>query len=224
LPAQTELSRQAQTELTTSNDQIQRALEALPLRGSGFDTTSTQITDANMPDAIIGTSRALAEASQRLLTSVAYWYSEVPSNNSAWAIGMAGSSQKMAVSVGQLLSSAAQTVKGTLQEEVLVAEAKKLANQAKQLLLAAATQTATPEWQTYLSDAAKDFARSTSEMVRVAQASGEVNLKKETTRRRSSSTWGVSGAVVDRLEQQAAILRLEKELEEAKRALARKNH
>ena len=74
-----------------------------------------------------------------------------------------------------------------------------------------------------MNQTSKDIAKATSDMMQIAQKAGEFKDRRETMRQRSRSTFGVSGSVIQRLEQQTAILRLEKQLKEAREKLAHNN-
>jgi len=76
---------------------------------------------------------------------------------------------------------------------------------------------------TSIGDASKGVARASADLVKAAKQAGDLKQEREvSSRKRSGSTFGAS-SIAARLEQQTAILRLEKQLEDARRGLLKMN-
>jgi hypothetical protein len=137
---------------------------------------------------------------------------------------LVSAAQKAAGGVTRLITCANNSVAGKVEEEQLVANARYVASCVKQLMVAARVkEDINAQLQDVIQRASKDVAKSTSEIVAVAQKAGDFKEQKETRRRRASTKYGMAGSIAQKLEQQAAILRLEKQLEDARKGLHRMN-
>lgn len=74
-----------------------------------------------------------------------------------------------------------------------------------------------------ISDSAKHVVKGTTDIVGVAQAAGEIMSKKSRRQSQVVGNFTVAGGMIQKLEQQAQILRLEKQLEEARQHLGKMN-
>jgi len=189
------------------------------------------LNEKNLTDALMAAVHEIAEATQNLISSSAQAEKESRTRGDnkyrldpTWANGLVSAAHKVASGVGRLVGSVEKSGQGKLDEEELIANAKNVAASVKHLYMAARTRHGVSEnTHTSIGDASKGVARASADLVKAAQQAGDLKQEREVTnRRRSGSTFGAS-SIAARLEQQTAILRLEKQLEDARRGLLKMN-
>jgi len=228
-------------ELAAAAELIKTALASLPKRAVTSSGTGVPeafriediINEESLNDAIVATARNIAEATGKLVKASQQSQFERSKNPQAkaryhkdptWANGLISAAQKAAGGVNRLITCANNSVAGKVEEEQLIADARYVATCVKQLMVAARVkEDINPQIQDMIQKSSKDIARATSEIVTVAQKAGDFKEQKETRQRRNTGKFGVAGSIVQKLEQQAAILRLEKQLEEARKGLTKMN-
>ncbi|KAL6044026.1 Cytoskeleton assembly control protein [Balamuthia mandrillaris] len=134
-----------------------------------------------------------------------------------WANGLISAAQTVAATTQELVRNANDSAQGKCEEERLIASARAVAAATAQLVAASrAKADPTSQSQKTLSAAAKAVAAATSRLVEAAKAAAEAE-KEESSNKRLSLT---PSAKAD-LEKQIEILRLEKQLEQARMELAK---
>jgi len=109
-------------------------------------------------------------------------------------------------------------VAGKIEDEKLIANAKQVAVAVKQLVMASNVRgNLSDKLQYKVSDCAKKVAQGTSDIVEVAQKAGDIKREDASNRNRSKTRFGATGLMIRKVEQQQQILRLEKQLEEARK-------
>jgi talin len=141
-------------------------------------------------------------------------------NDPTWANGLVSASHSVAGSVQALVKSANQAAEGKAEEESLVASARAVASATAHLVSASkAKSDPNSKAQQALSAAAKSVATATSQLVAAAGQAAQFNEQEEEIDV-NQFNFGTAGGKAKDLEQQALILKLEKELErERKRML-----
>jgi len=239
LNADTDLEAATDRELSAAAALIKSAMASLP-KGLGSSLSSSSntisakdiISEEKLTEAVTVSARVIAEATCKLLvcaheaqtergkTSSGKRYYEDPT----WSNGLISASQKVAAGVSRLISDASKASSGKLEEEELTVDAKHVASCVKQFVIAARVKEGISDnLQSEISEAAKEVARSTADMLSVAQKAGDFKEQTEVTRGRKKTVLGVAGSIAQRLEQQTKILRLEKQLEDARKSLTRAN-
>jgi len=219
--------------LNEAAEMIKQAMESLPTRAPAKEFTAGKIlSEEELQDCLVHYARAIAEATYDLVEGASEAERESARDPSrqkykedqTWANGLASASQHVAGCVTLLVRSANLSVAGKLDEENLIAHAKQVASSVKQLVVASGVRAVTPKLQSEISESAKQVVKGTTDIVTVAQSAGELNEKRK---RRQSNTvnskFGANSAMIQKLEQQAAILRLEKQLEQARQGLGTMN-
>lgn len=241
LVSTTDLDATVNKELAAAADLIQSALGSLPKRArsasSAGDNTGFRLEDIineeTLNDAIVSTARSIAEATGSLVMSCRQAQSERSRNPAAkakyhrdptWANGLISAAAKTAAGVNRLTISANNCVAGKVDEEQLITDARFVAVCIKQLMVSARTkEDIHPQLQESIQNASREVAKCTSDFVEVAQKAGDFKEQRDTRKRRASTRFGIAGSIVQKLEQQAAILRLEKQLEDARKGLTQLN-
>jgi len=206
---------------------IRLALESLPVRNAAKDPSAGEIlSEQDLHDSLIYHARTIAEATYALVEGASEAEKESARDptkqkykeDQTWSNGLISASQQTAGCVTLLVRSANDAIRGKLDEETTVAHAKQVAASVKQLVMATGVRAVTPKLQCEISDSAKQVVRGTTDIVGVAQSYGELMAKKS-GKGKAMGTFGVSGSLIQKLEQRAQILRLEKQLEEARQNL-----
>eukprot|EP01090_Pellita_catalonica_P014025 TRINITY_DN3475_c0_g2_i1.p1 TRINITY_DN3475_c0_g2~~TRINITY_DN3475_c0_g2_i1.p1 ORF type:complete len:1086 (+),score=325.41 TRINITY_DN3475_c0_g2_i1:91-3348(+) len=136
-----------------------------------------------------------------------------------WANGLISAAQKVAATTQHLVGSANDAAQGTAEEEVLVASAHAVAASTAQLVSASRAKAAQgSKTQMQLDAAAKAVAAATAQLVEAARAAAEAEREATT----GSTKYELDSSAKAEMEQKIEILRLEKQLEDARRALAQK--
>jgi len=138
-------------------------------------------------------------------------------NDPTWANGLISSSKSVAQSLMLLVKACNAAVRGELEEEAIIALSSTVAAATAQLVTASRVR-ANPNSQAQkdLDDSAKSVARSTDKMVKTAKKFTEHNEKLEDSMPSNPS-------LINKIENQMYVLRLEKELDQARRNLGKIN-
>lgn len=229
-----DLESLASDELNSAVRSIEEATAALLAakpapkpKGSKIEFDTSDITTAIFDAAI-----AISKATAKLVESAAHAQSERLGNQKKnphvyrkdpmWANGLISAAKSVAGATQQLVKSANASANGTAQEEELVAVARAVAAATAQLVTASRVK-ADPNSanQKILSDAAKTVVSATSALVTAAKSASQQLEEEESDELASSYT----GNAVKHMEQQMKILKLEKELEKARKSMlnSRKN-
>jgi len=219
--------------LNEAAESIKLALESLPARAAAKEVSQGKIlTEEELHDCLIHYARTIAEATYALVEGASEAEKESArdptkqkyKDDLTWANGLASASQHVAGCVTLLVRSANLAVDSKLDEETLVAHAKQVASSVKQLVVASGVRAVTPKLQHEISESAKQVVKGTTDIVNVAQTAGDAQAKRNRRQTRvATSKFGATGSMVQRLEQQAAILRLERQLEQARQGLGNLN-
>jgi len=138
-------------------------------------------------------------------------------NDPTWANGLISSSKSVAQSLMLLVRACNAAVRGELEEEAIIALSSTVAAATAQLVTASRVR-ANPnsKAQKDLDGSAKQVARSTDRMVKTAKKFTELREKIEDQIPQNPN-------LINKLEQQMSILRLEKQLEQARKNLGKIN-
>jgi len=138
-------------------------------------------------------------------------------NDPTWANGLISSSKSVAQSLMLLVRACNAAVRGELEDEAIIALSSTVAAATAQLITASRVR-ANPnsKSQKDLDLSAKQVAKSTDKMVKTAKKFTELREKLEDTLPSNPN-------LINKLEQQMDILRLEKQLEQARRNLGKIN-
>jgi len=219
--------------LNEAAELIKMALESLPTRPPAKEIAAGKIlSEEELQDCLVHYARTIAEATFALVEGASEAEKESARDPSrqkykedqTWSNGLASASQHVAGCVTLMVRSANLAVAGKLDEENLIAHAKQVASSVKQLVVASGVRAVTPKLQAEISDSAKQVVKGTTDIVTVAQTAGDAQAKRNRRQSRTvNSKFGANSAMVQKLEQQAAILRLEKQLEQARQGLGAMN-
>jgi len=222
------LKKKAEEELKKCTQLIEKAKQGLELAKNKVqsDTASDKVSvDINV--ALLTATAAIADATQKLVsTAEAAQVERCQSTNKrvikynadpAWANGLISAIAQVTSSIQHLVKSANDAVDGKGQD-ALVAATRNVA-QATTHLVQASKAKSNPTVAGKLSAAAKLVANATSKLV---EASNRANQAKNMNQEDDLANLAVNDeSRVYELEQQMKILKLENELEKAKRQLAR---
>jgi hypothetical protein len=224
-----DIAKRTETELGAAVDYVKRVVSALPKAQP--PAPGIVLNEKNLTDALVAAVHEIADSTQKLIAASAQAEKESRQRGDVkyrldptWANGLISAAHKVASGVGRLVNTVEKTSQGKLEEEELTASAKHVAACVKHLFMAARTrQGVSDSTQSAISEASKGVARSSAELVKAAQQAGDLKQERESSnRKRRGSTFGAS-SIAARLEQQTAILRLEKQLEDARRGLLKMN-
>eukprot|EP01117_Protostelium_nocturnum_P013126 TRINITY_DN487_c0_g1_i1.p1 TRINITY_DN487_c0_g1~~TRINITY_DN487_c0_g1_i1.p1 ORF type:complete len:2445 (+),score=1078.48 TRINITY_DN487_c0_g1_i1:119-7453(+) len=187
--------------------------------GIGFETD-------NVAAAIYDAAIAIAKATQTLVQYAAVSQSErvqmqqknpiVYKADPMWANGLISAAKQVAGATQQLVRSANDAVNGTGREEELEAVAKLVSSATAQLVAASRAKSAQgSKSHSDLSDSAKIVASATNMLVKAAKDWSK--LKEDEIEQDMANNY--TGSAVKQLEQQMKVLKLEKELEKARKAM-----
>jgi len=138
-------------------------------------------------------------------------------NDPTWANGLISASKNVASGVMMLVRTCNATLRGDVEEEAIIALSSNVASATAQLVTASRVR-ADPNSgsQRNLDDSAKSVARATDKMVKTAKLYQD---KHEHT----DDILPANTSIIHKLEQQMSILRLEKQLEQARRNFTNQN-
>jgi len=219
--------------LNEAAELIKEALESLPVRAAAKEVSQGKLlSEDELQDCLIHYARTIAEATYALVEGASEAEKESArdptkqkyKDDQTWANGLASASQHVAGCVTLLVRSANMAVTSNLDEETLIAHAKQVASSVKQLVVASGVRAVTPKLQHEISESAKQVVKGTTDIVTVAQTAGDAQDKRNRRQSRTiAGKFGATGSMIQKLEQQAAILRLEKQLEQARQGLGNIN-
>jgi len=185
-----------------------------------------QIDEAQIASELIESTREVVKAGSELLEAAVRAQTDRKSHNQnnikyrndpTWANGLISSSKNVAGCMLMLVRACNQSVRGDIEEEAIIALASQVASATAQLVTASRVR-ADPNSQSQrnLDVSAKTVARSTDNLVK--------KVKNVSQAHESMEDILPSGTNLKaKLEQQMAILRLEKELENARKQMGKIN-
>src|SRR5690606_19787096 len=132
--------------------------------------------------------------------------------DSIFAEGPISAAKAVAATTQQLVKNANSAATGQIEEEALIAAAKGAGSSTAQLVSAAKVKSPDNPNQSKLQEAAKSVAKATGQLVQCAQAS--MDKKDEVENAKSSEK--ATGSIIEEMEQNMKILKLERELETAR--------
>jgi hypothetical protein len=132
--------------------------------------------------------------------------------DSIFAEGLISAAKAVSATTQQLVKNANSAAQGQLEEEGLIAAAKAVGAATAQLVSASKVKSPENASQPKLQEAAKSVASATSTLVAAATTSAEKREEEEREKRTDKFT----NSIVQEMEQQMKILKLEKELEKAR--------
>eukprot|EP01128_Nolandella_sp_AFSM9_P006787 TRINITY_DN3568_c0_g1_i1.p1 TRINITY_DN3568_c0_g1~~TRINITY_DN3568_c0_g1_i1.p1 ORF type:complete len:2426 (+),score=783.97 TRINITY_DN3568_c0_g1_i1:67-7278(+) len=216
------IAERTHQELNAAAEYVKRVVSNLPKVPVG-DGESEKSLISNMANYV----HSIADATARLIAASEDAEKESRERGDAkyrsdptWANGLISASHKVASGVGRLAQFVEKAKDGSFEENDLIATAKHVAACVKHLQMASKSrQGITDSTQFNIGDSSKNVARGTANTVKAARALGDMKQKAAASqsRSRSASSFGVAGGIAAKLEQQSMILRLERELEEARR-------
>ncbi|KYR00680.1 filopodin [Tieghemostelium lacteum] len=193
--------------------------------------TTSKVLDANgIAATIVDASSAIAKAVSKLVSSAAVAQSKRRETNlqsgslykkdPTWSNGLISASKHVAGATTRLVEAAIKSTKGNFEEEELIVTARQVAAATAQLVTASRAKSGDdPQSQAAhmsLSQAAKAVAAATSELVAAAKAASAFE---EQQIEEDNQEFNFTGSKVKELEQQVKILKLEKELEMARKQM-----
>jgi len=218
--------------LDEAAEAIKRALASLPIRQAPSKSLEMITNPNELNDVLVAHARAIAEATYVLVENASQAERETGTdpttkeryhNDATWSNGLISASHKAANCVTLMIEAANAAINGNLEEEKLIANSKQVAVSVKQLVVASNVRGISTKLQIDMSESAKNVAKGTSDIVATAQRAGEFKMQAEATKQKRFGG-AASGSMIQKLEQQAQILRLEKQLEEARRAMGNINN
>ncbi|EGC30476.1 hypothetical protein DICPUDRAFT_50735 [Dictyostelium purpureum] len=179
---------------------------------------------------IVDASGSIAKAVAKLVHSAAVAQSKrredqiatgsVYKQDPTWSNGLISAAKSVGAATHRLVEAAIKSAKGNAEEEELIATARAVAA-ATALLVSASRAKSGDNYQQqsahhHLSQAAKQVALATQDLVAAAKAA---TMFEEQQKEEEDQEYGFTGSKVKELEQQMKILKLEKELESARRTM-----
>eukprot|EP01113_Clastostelium_recurvatum_P011540 TRINITY_DN15891_c0_g2_i1.p1 TRINITY_DN15891_c0_g2~~TRINITY_DN15891_c0_g2_i1.p1 ORF type:complete len:167 (-),score=68.44 TRINITY_DN15891_c0_g2_i1:34-477(-) len=136
-----------------------------------------------------------------------------------WSNGLISAAKAVAGATNQMVQSASKAAQGKAEEEELIATARAVAAATAQLVAASRAKSGEdPAGHQILSGAAKAVANATSHLVAAAKAATAMQEQAQEDQAQEEE-YNFTGAKVKELEQQMKILRLEKELNNARKSM-----
>eukprot|EP01129_Flabellula_baltica_P013584 TRINITY_DN6336_c0_g1_i1.p1 TRINITY_DN6336_c0_g1~~TRINITY_DN6336_c0_g1_i1.p1 ORF type:complete len:2441 (-),score=740.57 TRINITY_DN6336_c0_g1_i1:26-7348(-) len=194
-------------------------------------TRQLRINEAEIAQELIDAAREVTQITGELMSCAAVAQGERKEQNKnnvkyrndpTWANGLISSSKNVAGGVMMLVRVCNAAVAGDAEEEAIIATAKSIAASTAQLIAASRVR-ADPNSRSQISldEAAKGVARSTNKMVNTAKRQGEIQEQIQDLE--TGGGFGMTGGQIKKLEQQMEILRLEKQLEQARKGMGSLN-
>jgi len=219
--------KKAEEELKKCTDQIDKSKQTLEeTKAKLSDDTTADKVSLDINNALLTATAAIADATLKLVsTAEAAQTDRCQSTNKralkynadpTWANGLISASNQVSSSLQHLVKSAQDAVEGKAQE-FLVQSTQEVA-QATAQLVQASNAKSNPTVAGKLNTAAKLVANATSKLV---EASNKANQIKNQVREDELNLAATEESSTQELEQKMKILKLENELEKAKRQLAR---
>jgi len=225
-----DLEEVAERELTAAAKKIEEAAAALLANrpkpkpkpaGALLDEQDIAVT-------IVDASSTIAQAVAKLVTAAAVAQSKRRQGNKisgryrkdpVWANGLISAARTVAESTHQLVFAANKAVQGKAEEEELIATARAVAAATAQLVAASRAKSGEDQGShQQLSTAAKAVASATSQLVAAAKAATAFQ-EQAAEAAETEQQYNYTGSKVKELEQQMKILKLEKDLETARRQM-----
>ena len=192
--------------------------------------TTSELEQMQLSDAILESTKAIIAATSSLVKLSANVQKDITAKEKAsgnkklnkfyrkdsiFAEGLISAAKAVGTTIQQLVKSANSTAQGTLEEEALIASTKAVSAATAQLVSASKVKSPDNPNQGRLQDAAKAVASAASMLVSSAQAAAEKKEEEERAKRTDKHT----GSIIQEMEQQMKILKLEKELEKARQQM-----
>jgi len=190
------------------------------------------LPEEQITEAILDAAKAITNATGTLVNAASIAQRELVSKGKvsqaqnvyrrdpAWARGLISAAQSVAGSVGDLVTAANSTSQGHIEQEALVASAKGVASATARLVFASRAK-ADPfsPAQQKLSAAAKSVANATQQLVLAAQSTAQATEEEKPDWGNNNNQDNQINVRRAEMEQQMKILKLQKELENAQKAL-----
>lgn len=213
---------------------LQQAMEAARER---MQTRGIDIDEQNMTEAILEAAQHIAQSTAILVTSAVTVQKEynklikAPETRSVykrdpqWAEGLISAAKNVAATVQHLVQIANNVAQGNTSEEALIVAAQSVSAATTQLVVAS-TVKADPnsKGQQKLKEAASKVKKATDSLVGAAKAAAKWEEERESLQQKNEK-YTLADTKIQEMEKQMEILRLEKELEKARKAVTnmRKN-
>jgi len=230
----------AEKELQGASDNIEKCVEQLQLATEAarerMVAKQVDIDEQNITEAILESCQAIAKSTAVLIqaaTAVQLDYNKLANNPQSkvaykrdpqWAQGLISAARTVTGSVQHLVKAANAAAQGEASEEALIVAAQSVSAATTQLVTASSVTSANVSTgnQSRLTDSAKKVAAATASLVKAAKDAA--TYSEEQQRDEDEAAYGLSESKIREMEQQMAILRLEKQLEKAKANLVGKNN
>eukprot|EP01132_Coremiostelium_polycephalum_P010257 gene10257-12581_t len=223
-----DLEQTAENELIACAKSIEAATANLMAARPKTNGNSNLLDAEGIAATIVDASGAIAKAVAKLVNSAAVaqskrreihqgsFYKQDPT----WSNGLISAAKSVGGATHRLVEAAMKSAKGKTEEEELIATARAVAASTAQLVSASRAKSgddaASRSAHAALTAAAKSVAAATSELVSAAKAATALE---EQQIEEEQQEFNFTGSKVKELEQQMKILRLEKELETARKQM-----
>jgi len=193
-----------------------------------------ELEEQNITEAILESCQAIAKSTAVLvsaatalqqdynkLTAVSKDQKVAYRRDPQWAQGLISGARTVAGSVQHLVKAANAAAQGNASEEALVVAAQSVGAATTQLVTASTvkSQNVNSTNQSRLNDAAKKVTSATAALVKAAKDAA--SYEDEQAKAEEEANFNLTDSKVKEMEQQVAILRLEKELEKARNQLGK---
>jgi len=209
---------------------IKKIMEAKSNAARRAETQDISIDEQNITEAILEAAKAIAESTQvlvRAATGVQQEFQKLATapqtqnlykRDPQWAEGLISASKTVAGAVQHLVTASNQAAQGSSTEEALIVAAKAVSAATTQLVTASTVKTnVSPDAQRRLKDASGRVTGATQALVEAAKNAAKWAEEKEAED--AENKYALSGNKIKEMEKQMEILRLEKELEKARKAM-----
>jgi len=227
----------AEKELQGAADVIEKCVAKLQAATQAARERMTakqvDIDEQNITEAILESCQAIAKSTAVLVaaaTAVQQDYNKLVAGpttkvnaykrDPTWAQGLVSAARTVAGSVQHLVKAANLAAQGNASEEALIVAAQSVSAATTQLVTASTVKSANVSTgnQTRLNDAAKKVTAATAALVKTAKDAA--TWEEEQQKEQDDANYNLTDSKVREMEQQMAILRLEKELEKARTNLS----
>ncbi|KAM9970706.1 hypothetical protein ACTFIR_002570 [Dictyostelium discoideum] len=225
-----DLEALAEDELTACARSIEEATAKLIAARPQSKSKNGKLDAEGVAATIVDASSAIAKAVAKLVNSAAVAQSKrredqiasgsVYKADPTWSNGLISAAKGVGAATHRLVEAAMKSATGKAEEEELIATARSVAA-ATALLVSASRAKSGDDYQSqaahsHLSTAARQVASATSDLVAAAKAA---TIFDEQQQEEEQEQFNFTGSKVKELEQQMKILKLEKELETARRQM-----
>eukprot|EP01090_Pellita_catalonica_P019623 TRINITY_DN6741_c0_g1_i1.p1 TRINITY_DN6741_c0_g1~~TRINITY_DN6741_c0_g1_i1.p1 ORF type:complete len:895 (+),score=241.39 TRINITY_DN6741_c0_g1_i1:42-2726(+) len=220
------LDEVAQRELVQASKAIELIAQQLASRPRKQRPAGAPIDTSDISEAILGAAQAIAGAAGVLLATAAEAQADrvkgmknpqtkhLYHNDPTWADGLISAARAVVSTTNHLVQTANSAAQGNAEEEAVVASAKAVAAATAHLVAASrARSSANQPSQLGLEKAARSIAAATAKLVQAVKAGNDSKLR-GTIRKK---TYNLTQQQAAEIEAQTRILKLEKELEMARR-------